>query len=201
MKSKLKKIFKSRIFIFVLGILISGSVSVFAVTYFPSNQVTYDNKTSGLNSTDVQGAIDELYNTCSSAVSSGNYIYYAVNGYYSGYEKPYKSNLYRCDVDGGSCKVIVSYNNNYGIGAVFANNDYVYYAINRFNSSGAAVLSNLLRCNTDGSYCNSIVSYSNGYSIDGIFVNNNYIYYSINNYYSDGTPSSGILLRCNTDGS
>ena len=29
-----------------------------------SNYVSYDNKTSGLESTDVQGAIDELYNTC-----------------------------------------------------------------------------------------------------------------------------------------
>ena len=37
------------------------SVGVCAVTYFPSNQVTYDNKTSGLKSSDVQGAIDELY--------------------------------------------------------------------------------------------------------------------------------------------
>ena len=29
------------------------SVGVYAVTYFPSNQVTYDNKTSGLKSSDV----------------------------------------------------------------------------------------------------------------------------------------------------
>ena len=34
------------------------------MTYFPSNDVTYDNKISGLKSTDVQGAIDELYNVC-----------------------------------------------------------------------------------------------------------------------------------------
>ena len=65
MKEKIKKILKNRLLLFVLGILISGSVSVLAVTYFPSNQVTYNNGTSGLKSTDVQGAIDELYNTCS----------------------------------------------------------------------------------------------------------------------------------------
>lgn len=64
MKEKIKKIFKNRIFIFVLGILLSGSVSVLAVTYFPSNDVTYDNSASGLSSTNVQGAIDELYKTC-----------------------------------------------------------------------------------------------------------------------------------------
>ena len=39
-------------------------VVVYAETYFPSNQVTYDNTVSGLSSSNVQGAIDELYNTC-----------------------------------------------------------------------------------------------------------------------------------------
>ena len=39
-------------------------VVVYAETYFPSNQVTYDNTASGLSSSNVQGAIDELYNTC-----------------------------------------------------------------------------------------------------------------------------------------
>lgn len=64
MRNKFKKLLKNRIFIFVLGGLIFGTVGVCAATYFPSNQVTYDNKTSGLESTDVQGAIDELYNAC-----------------------------------------------------------------------------------------------------------------------------------------
>lgn len=68
MKEKVKNIFKNRIFIFVLGGLLFSSISVYAVTYFPSNQVTYDNGESGLESTDVQGAIDELYNTCSSSI-------------------------------------------------------------------------------------------------------------------------------------
>ena len=64
MKEKIKEIFKNRIFIFILGGLIFGSVGVTAATYFPSNDVTYDNKESGLSSTDVQGAIDELYGLC-----------------------------------------------------------------------------------------------------------------------------------------
>ena len=59
-----EKILKNRIFIFVLGLIIVGSISVAAQTFFPSNDVTYDNKKSGLESTDVQGAIDELYNFC-----------------------------------------------------------------------------------------------------------------------------------------
>lgn len=60
----MKKILKNRIFIFALGILISSSISVLAQTYFPSNDITYDNTQSGLSSNNVQGAIDELYNTC-----------------------------------------------------------------------------------------------------------------------------------------
>ncbi len=64
MKEKFKKVFKNSIFIFVLGVLVSGVVGVCAVTYFPSGDVTYDNSASGLQSTDVQGAIDELYNAC-----------------------------------------------------------------------------------------------------------------------------------------
>ena len=37
---------------------------VYAAVTFPSNEVTYDNSTSGLSSTNVKGAIDELYETC-----------------------------------------------------------------------------------------------------------------------------------------
>ena len=63
-KGKIKKILNTKIFYFILGAIIFGSIGVSAATYFPSNDVTYDNTESGLKSTDVQGAIDELYNTC-----------------------------------------------------------------------------------------------------------------------------------------
>ena len=51
---------------FITGLIICGGISVIAATYFPSNDVTYDNKESGLTSTNVQGAIDELYGVCTS---------------------------------------------------------------------------------------------------------------------------------------
>ena len=64
----MKKIIKKFVFEylpgFVLGVITVFSISVIAATYFPSNDVTYDNKESGLQSTDVQGAIDELYGVC-----------------------------------------------------------------------------------------------------------------------------------------
>ncbi len=64
MKEKLKKIVLGYLPGFITGIVVCGGVSVIAMTYFPSNQTTYDNSASGMAATDVQGAIDELYNTC-----------------------------------------------------------------------------------------------------------------------------------------
>lgn len=64
MKNKFLKVLKNRLFIFIVTALVFGTIGVSAATYFPSNNVTYDNGKSGLKSTDVQGAIDELYGTC-----------------------------------------------------------------------------------------------------------------------------------------
>lgn len=71
MKNKLKKIINSKLFVFLVTALIFSSAGVYAATYFPSIDVTYDNKTSGLASTDVQGAIDELYKTCTAEPPKG----------------------------------------------------------------------------------------------------------------------------------
>ena len=47
----------------IIGLLFTG-IGTYAIVTFPSNEVLYDNKTSGLKSTNVQGVIDELYETC-----------------------------------------------------------------------------------------------------------------------------------------
>ena len=59
---------------FIIGVITSFSISVIAVTYFPSGDVTYDNRESGLSSTDVQGAIDELYGVCTAEPPAGEQI-------------------------------------------------------------------------------------------------------------------------------
>ncbi len=64
MKSKIKKFINSKLFIFIITAIVFSTIGVSAATYFPSNDVIYDNSTSGLESTDVQGAIDELYGVC-----------------------------------------------------------------------------------------------------------------------------------------
>ena len=72
MKLKIKKEYiKTNLIGFIIaGIIVSGVVVCAAVT-FPSNEVSYSNTESGLNSNNVQGAIDELYKTCKGIISVG----------------------------------------------------------------------------------------------------------------------------------
>ena len=64
MKEKIKEILKNCIFGIILSAIFCGTISTYAATYFPSNQTTYDNSASGMKSTNVQDAIDELYSVC-----------------------------------------------------------------------------------------------------------------------------------------
>ena len=112
MKEKLKKIRKNNLFCFTLGLIIAGTVSVTAATFFPSNNVTYDNTESGLNSTDVQGAIDELYNACKVPEAGGNGILEKVDIVTSGdglYEDEYEEG--RFIFKGGNPNNYVTFNN------------------------------------------------------------------------------------------
>ena len=64
MKEKTKEFLKKYLIGFIFGFVSVGIVAVYAETYFLSNDVTYDNSLSGLSSTNVQEAIDELYGVC-----------------------------------------------------------------------------------------------------------------------------------------
>lgn len=61
---KIKEFSKHYLIGFILGVITAFSISVIAATYFPSKDVTYDNKESELESQNVQEAIDELYGIC-----------------------------------------------------------------------------------------------------------------------------------------
>ena len=74
MKVKTEEFMKKYLIGFILGVVSACTISVIAATYFPSNDVTYDNKESGLSSTNVQGAIDELYTECTKESSAGEQI-------------------------------------------------------------------------------------------------------------------------------
>ena len=69
---KIKKFFKSYCLGFIIGAVLCGSV--YAATYFPSGDVTYDNGVSGLKSENVQDAIDELYTECTKEPTAGETI-------------------------------------------------------------------------------------------------------------------------------
>ena len=64
-KHNFKFYLKKNLIGFAVGAIVFSIVGVTAAITFPSNEVTYDNQTSNLKSNNVQGAIDELYYTCS----------------------------------------------------------------------------------------------------------------------------------------
>ena len=70
---KIKEFSKRYLIGFVLSFIICLT-AVSAVTYFPSNQTFYDNSNTGMSSTNVQTAIDELYNVCFPPKTGGDAI-------------------------------------------------------------------------------------------------------------------------------
>ena len=66
MKNKIKLIS----FGIIIGILLSTTIG-YAVTLYEAREVSYDNSNSGTTNTDVQGAIDELYNMASTHCPDG----------------------------------------------------------------------------------------------------------------------------------
>ena len=63
---------------FVLGLIVSG-ITAYAITQIAAADVTYDNTNSGLESADVQGALNELYESATksrvSYIDFNNLIY------------------------------------------------------------------------------------------------------------------------------
>lgn len=104
---KIKTIIKNNIFGFILGGLIFGTVGVYAATYCASSVVSYDNSKSGLKSTDVQGAIDEIYENCSSIIS-GDYVYYIRNSAYTGSDNFSYGPIYKVSINGGSSTLVAN---------------------------------------------------------------------------------------------
>lgn len=74
MKENIKKYLKTNLIAFIIGGLLISGVAVYAAITFPSNEVFYSNTESGLESNNVQGAIDELYNVCTAEPPAGEQI-------------------------------------------------------------------------------------------------------------------------------
>ena len=202
MGKKVKKFLTNKIFTFILGGIIFSAVSVYAVTYFPSNQVTYDNGASGLKSTDVQGALDELYNTCQSCSSaaSGDYIYFTSNKNSSN-----GNYLYKVSTSGGMAQQI-SIKNSSGWSLNILNfsvvNDYIYFTSNKNSSNG----NYLYKVSTSGGRAQQIsIKNSSDWSLNilNFSVVNDYIYFTSNGVFDATTrPSSNenYLYKVSTSG-
>ena len=74
MNEKIKEFLKKYLIGFIIGVITTFSISVIAATYFPSKDVTYDNKESGLESQNIQGAIDEIYGICTTPSTAGDWV-------------------------------------------------------------------------------------------------------------------------------
>jgi len=88
---KIKEIIKNNIKIviaFILGGVVFGTLGVYAATTLLSQSVYYNNTNSGATSTNVQGALDELYTRASKWLNPndmGTPQYYATTGTYKGW--------------------------------------------------------------------------------------------------------------------
>lgn len=69
-----KDYIKKNIIGFIIGVFLCIGTFVYAAVTFPSSDVSYDNKESGLSSTTVKGAIDELYTECTKEPTAGEII-------------------------------------------------------------------------------------------------------------------------------
>lgn len=84
---KIKELFKKNIKLvigFIVGGIVFGTVGVYAATTLLSQSVYYNNSTSGATSTNVQGALDELYTRASKWLNPndmGTPQYYAFGQY------------------------------------------------------------------------------------------------------------------------
>ena len=103
----MKKLFKSRVFTFLLGLILSGSV-VYAATLI-AKDITYDNSRSRLKTnnnedvTNVQDAIDALYNKANSG--GGKTICTYVNSEYGNASDHYSiGTKYECDPGDGTLR-------------------------------------------------------------------------------------------------
>ena len=63
-KEKMKYYVRKNLISFLIGLILFGSIGVYAIVTFNSKDVSYENEASGLASKNVQGAIDELYTEC-----------------------------------------------------------------------------------------------------------------------------------------
>ena len=178
MKEKIKKIIFGYLPGFVFGVITAISISVIAATYFPSKDVTYDNKESGLESQNVQGAIDELYLTCTAEkVDVGGQEVTTVMSGDGLYKDEYEEGKYT--YKGANPNNYVTFNNEKAGWRIISINsdgtikimkdanigDIAWDTSNRNNWNRPATLNTYL----NGDYYNSLTSTAQGQIVEGTY--------------------------------
>ena len=169
MKGKTKEFLKKYLIGFILGLVSVGIVAVYAETYFPSNDVTYDNTESGLSSTDVQGAIDELYGVCTAPVSAGDGILDNTDIVTSGdglYEDEYEEGKYT--YKGANPNNYVTFNNEEAGWRIISINSDGTIKIMRTESIGNQVWDETSSNNNNWARPASLNTYLNGIYYNGL---------------------------------
>ena len=69
----MKKVFSNPIFTFILGAIIFGGMGTVIAVNISSSMVEYDNTSSGLEATTVEGAINELYIDASKKIATNSF--------------------------------------------------------------------------------------------------------------------------------
>ncbi|MBQ1496274.1 MAG: hypothetical protein IIZ40_02845 [Bacilli bacterium] len=132
--NKIKNLIKKKykvIISFFLGMFVAGTTVFAATYYFKATDTTYTNSNSTLSSTNVNDALDELYNKTKAMVNTG-YISIFSNLKFSSNKKIMASNYMVC---------IDYYANNYSVVCFKYNNFNVEkYRIRRVFGSGACTV-------------------------------------------------------------
>ena len=158
------KTFKFLNWLYLLIISFIITISVKAITSFPSDEVKYDNSESGLESANVQGAIDELHNTCSSVSISNNSLYYITTGYYND-GRARSGTLYQCNLNGEECVSIKNVSDGNTINSIHVTKEHLFYSVLEYDNGGLPYNGTLYQCNLNGKNCISMNSAHNS-SID-----------------------------------
>ena len=139
----MKKVFKNRLLIFVLGTILSGSM-VYAFVFY-AQDISYDNTTSNLNANNVQDAIDILYSKSNNKkhVESGSKSISLLTSSWT------YDDIYFNDVFSSVPTCYYRYNANGNDGAVFIHNVYIdHFTVGYHEGNANIICPGESRCNT-----------------------------------------------------
>ena len=219
MKYKIKKeyIKTNSIGFIIVGIIVSGWF-VFSAVTFPSNEVSYSNTESGLVSTNVQGAIYELYKDCKGIITAGGKDFEPVTSGDGLYKDEYEEGKYT--YKGANPNNYITFNNEKAGWRIISINSYGTIKIMRNESIGNRAWDSSsnnwaspadLNTYLNGTYYNGLTSIAKSqivvkdWSVGGVIRDNNDLANQINDENSSewngkvALPTVSEYIRSNSN--